>query len=224
MATHQEIANLSDEDLVNRMTATHDGRFDDEFWSFFDEFVDPHFAGKPHIADVGCGPGLFLRDLSKRYPEASLFGSDVTGAMIEYASRVDYEGQRPALELHDITKEELPFADGQVNLVSMVAVLHVLDDPFTVCREIKRVMSDDGIFLLQDWVRTALPVYLDRMTGNAEPEQKEISRTRLLPLFTVHNRYTLDDWLWLLQEAGFRITEHRQLRSEHFCTFVCRKD
>ncbi|HJN52834.1 MAG: class I SAM-dependent methyltransferase [Pseudomonadales bacterium] len=223
MATHQEIAHLSDEDLVNRMTATHDDRFDAVFWSFFDEFVDPHLADTPHIADVGCGPGLFLRDLRKHYPQATLFGSDVTGAMIDYASSVVYAGQKPELTLHDVTKEKLPFEDGQMNLISMVAVMHVLDDPFAVCREIKRAMSDDGIFLLQDWVRTALPDYLDRMTGDVEPDQREIARGRLLPLFTVHNKYTLDDWLWLLQEAGFKITEHRQLRSQHFCTFVCRK-
>ena len=146
MATHQEIAHLSDEDLVNRMTATHDDRFDAVFWSFFDEFVDPHLADTPHIADVGCGPGLFLRDLRKHYPQATLFGSDVTGAMIDYASSVVYAGQKPELTLHDVTKEKLPFEDGQMNLISMVAVMHVLDDPFAVCREIKRAMSDDAIF------------------------------------------------------------------------------
>ena len=60
MATHQEIANISDEELVDRMITTHDDRFDGAFWSFFDEFVDPHLGNCPQILDVGCGPGLYF--------------------------------------------------------------------------------------------------------------------------------------------------------------------
>jgi SAM-dependent methyltransferase len=222
MATHQEIANVSDEELVNRMVATHDDRFDDAFWSFFNEFVDPHLQDTSRIVDVGCGPGLFLRDLSKRYPEAELFGADVTGAMIDHAREVECQGRTPVYELHDITSQPLPFEDGQVNLLCMVAVLHVLNDPFLVCREIGRVLADGGIFLLQDWVRSPLPDYLERMMPDLEPDQVEKAQSRLLPLFTVHNKYTLDDWLWLLKTAGFTVSEYRQLRSPHFCTFVCR--
>jgi len=222
MATHQDIANVSDEELVNRMISSHDDRFGETFWSFFNEFVDPHLENESQIIDVGCGPGLFLRDLRQRYPEANLFGSDVTQAMIDYAEGVSYDGQKPEYKLHDISKDPLPFTDGQVNLLSMVAVLHVLDDPFAICNEIKRVLADDGIFLLQDWIRTALPVYLERMAPAPEQDQLEIVRGRLMALFTVHNKYTQDDWLWLLNEAGFKVDKHRQLGSPHFCTFVCR--
>ena len=146
MATHQEIANISDEELVDRMISTHDDRFDDAFWSFFDEFVDPHLGDCSQILDVGCGPGLFLRDLRRRYPKARLLGTDVTEAMIDYAGNLDYSGTAPEYELHDITKERLPFIDGEVNLLSMVAVLHVLNDPFLVLREITRVLSEGGSF------------------------------------------------------------------------------
>ncbi len=223
MATHQQIANVSDEELVKRMISSHDDRFDDAFWSYFNEFVDPFLNSGAQIVDVGCGPGLFLRDLRQRYPEAKLFGSDVTLAMIDYAEEVTYSGPKPEYKLHDITEDLLPFADGQVNLLSMVAVLHVLDDPFAVCDEIKRVLVDDGIFLLQDWIRSPLPDYLERMAPDVERDQPVIVKSRLMALFTVHNKYTQADWLWLLNEAGFKVNEYRQLRSPHFCTFVCQK-
>lgn len=223
MATHQDIANISDEELVNRMISSHDDRFDEAFWSFFNEFVDPHLKSKAQIIDVGCGPGLFLRDLRQRYVGASLYGTDVTQAMIDYAEDVAYAGEKPRYELHDITTDVLPFDAGQFNLLSMVAVLHVLDDPFAVCNEIKRVLADDGVFLLQDWVRSPLPEYLERMAPDVEQEQREIVRNRLIALFTVHNRYTQNDWLWLLNEAGFKVNEYHQLTSPNFCTFVCQK-
>jgi SAM-dependent methyltransferase len=105
----------------------------------------------------------------------------------------------------------------------MVAVLHVVNNPFEVCDEIKRVLSPDGIFLLQDWIRTPLPNYLERMIPDIEDEKKDTAYGRLMPLFTVHNKYTLQDWLWLLKQKGFTVIKSQQLGSPHFCTFVCKK-
>ena len=42
------------------------------------------------MLDLGCGPALFLRDLGERYPAATLYGYDVTPAMVTHgqATRV----------------------------------------------------------------------------------------------------------------------------------------
>ena len=76
MATHQEIAGVTDEELVNRMISSHGDRFDDVFWNYFSETVDPHLSTTPTMADIGCGPGLLLRDLRSRYANAVLHGYD----------------------------------------------------------------------------------------------------------------------------------------------------
>jgi hypothetical protein len=34
-------------------------------------------------------------------------------------------------------------------------------------------------------------------------------------LFAAHNKYTADDWRWLLAEAGFAIRHQAQLRATH---------
>ncbi len=221
MATHQQIANVTDQELVERMIHSHEDRFDAGFWSFFGDHVAPRLPSKPCVVDIGCGPGLLLRDIRKRYPEARLIGSDITPAMIDYAGQVSYEGEKPEYLLHDITTEPLPLDDDSVDLLTIVAVLHVLNDPVAVCREFRRVLKPGGVFLVQDWVRTPLPSYLERMGGEGDEAQQESIRKRLMALFPVHNRYTLDDWLWLLPQTGFRVLEHRHLRSPHFCTFVC---
>ena len=225
MATHQEIAQVSDAELVERMTSTHADRFDDQFWEYFAELVSPVIPDNGTVLDIGCGPGLLLRDFQDRLPGAKFIGTDVTSAMIDYANnQVDYSGDKPDYKIHDVTEERLPFGDGQVDLVSMVAVLHVLNDPFAVINEIKRVLKPGGIFLLQDWVRAPLPTYFERMAPETDPAKLSVVRGRLMPLFTVHNKYTLEDWLWLLAEAGLVVKHHRQLRSPHFCTFVCTSD
>jgi ubiquinone/menaquinone biosynthesis C-methylase UbiE len=223
MPTHQQIANVSDAELVERMVTSHPDRFDPAFWDDFSRHFQPALSSSATLIDIGCGPGLFLRDLRQRFPSARLLGTDVTPAMIEYAKQQDYSGTNPEYHLHDIVTQPLPLADHSADFVSMVAVLHVLDNPFPVLTEIRRVMAPTARFMLQDWVRTPLPVYLDRMLpASMEPGQRLAVQGRLLPLFTVHNKYTLDDWIWVLQQAGFSIEDQQQLGSPHFRTFVCR--
>jgi SAM-dependent methyltransferase len=224
VATHQEIANVTDQELVDRMVSSHGDRFDDVFWEYFERRVHSSLSASPTIIDIGCGPGLFLKDLRERYPGFTLIGTDVTEAMIDYARETAFEGDPPELHVHDITSEPLPVADNSVEFVSMVAVLHVLNDPIKVLEEISRVLTEDGTFLLQDWIRTPLPVYLKRMMPEGlTEEQQEKAKRRMLALFTVHNKFAKDDWLWLLREAGMEVQHRQELRSPHFCTFICRR-
>lgn len=220
--THQEIAQVSDQELLQRMINSHDGRFDESFWSYFEGKVAPHLPESPVIADLGCGPGLFLRDLSRRLPDATLLGLDVTPTMLDYAGTLDYGGKSPEYRLCDANEGPLPLADSSVNLLTMVAVLHVLNDPIEMCREIRRILADNGIFLLQDWVRMPMPDYLDRMTGDVPEEARELARQRMLRLFPTHNKYTVEDWLWLLGQGGLDVMDYQELNSPHFRAFVCR--
>jgi SAM-dependent methyltransferase len=218
MATHQEIGGLSDAELLQRMVTSYPERFGETFWQFFTAQVSPLLPPRPVIIDLGCGPGLFLRDLSARYPQAQLYGYDVTTAMVEHAQQLDYPGARPRVVVHDMLAQPLPLAPGAVHLVCMTAVLHLFDDPYGALAEIRRLLGAAGVFMLYDWVRTPLQVYLtSRLEGTGEA--REVSRQRCMRLFPVHNKYTLDDWQWLLAETGFRVSFTTQWRP-HFQVFV----
>jgi len=223
MATHQEIAGITDEELIERLVASHDNRFGESFWSYFDEQIGTRLPDNPAILDIGCGPGLLLRDLQHRYPGSTLTGTDVTEAVIDYAKEVEYVGQTPSYLQHDATAEPLPAEDGSTNLVVMVAVLHVLDSPLKVLREIHRVLAADGVFVLQDWIRTPLPQYLDQMTESVDVEKKQKAKERLFGLFAAHNKYTVEDWHWLLIEGGMEVLSCEELGMAHFRTFTCIK-
>jgi SAM-dependent methyltransferase len=96
----------------------------------------------------------------------------------------------------------------------MSSVLHVVDEPLPVLAEIRRVLAPAGIFLLHDWIRQPLPTYLAwrrDVLGEGDAE----SRRRGFRLFPVHNKYTTEDWQWLLAEAGFTIGHQEQLRASH---------
>ena len=219
MATHQSISGMSDTELVERMVDSHDERHDHAFRSYFDTHVSPNLPGRPTIVDLGCGPGLFLRDLSRRFPGSALHGYDLTSAMITYAQEeVTYAGPKPTLAVHDLTAQPVPLADGSVHLINMTAILHLLDEPLPILAEIRRLLAPNGIFFLNDWVRAPLTEYLDsRVEG--EGEERQDSLRRWFRLFPVHNKYTTEDWQWLLAEAGFAIRETASLRA-NFRVFV----
>jgi hypothetical protein len=84
-------------------------------------------------------------------------------------------------------------------------------------------LKPDGVFLLHDWVARPLPEYLDRMLEDVPEDKVEMAKGQMFKLFPSHNKYTIEDWSWLLSEAGFNIVGQAQLGSPHFRTFVCQK-
>jgi SAM-dependent methyltransferase len=213
MPTHQSIGGASDEDLLQRMVATHAERFGEAFWALFESHVAPRLPSSPVLIDLGCGPGLLLRDLGDRYPGATLHGYDVTPAMIAHGQQLVFASAKATFAVHDVTAHPLPHADRTVHLVSMSSVLHVVDEPLPVLAEIRRVLVPRGVFLLNDWIRQPLRDYLAwrrDVLGDAEALGRRGFR-----LFPVHNKYTAEDWQWLLSEAGFAVTHRAQLRASH---------
>ena len=211
MPTHQSIGGASDDELLQRMVATHSERFGEAYWALFTAHVAPHLPPSPVIIDLGCGPGLLLRDLGERYPAATSYGYDVTPTMIAHGRALSCTGATPTFALHDVTTQPLPHAAGSVHLVSMSSVLHVIDEPLLVLAEIRRVLAPGGIFLLHDWIRQPLAAYL----AWRRDVLGESQTGRGFRLFPVHNKYTTEDWRWLCAEVGFTIGHQQQLRASH---------
>jgi ubiquinone/menaquinone biosynthesis C-methylase UbiE len=214
MPTHQSLGGGSDEELLQRMVATHLERFEATFGAFFDAKIGRRLPPRPVMIDVGCGPGLLLRDLGERHPDAVLHGYDVTPAMIAYARQLAFKPASVSFSLHDVIAKPLPLDDAGVNLASMSSVLHVFDEPLPTLAEIRRVLARGGIFLLNDWIRQPLAAYLAYRRDVVKETGPEALR-RAFRLFPVHNKYTPEDWRWLLGEAGFEILDQTELRPSH---------
>ena len=214
MPTHQSLGGASDEELLQRMVATYDERFAREFWAFFDAHVGRRLPARAVIVDLGCGPGLLLRDLGERFPDAVLHGYDVTPAMIAHARQLVFKPAEVTLAVHDVATRPLPLAAAGVSLASMSSVLHVFDEPLPTLAEIRRVLAPGGIFLLNDWVRQPLSTYL-AWRRDVMNESGPDALRRAFRLFPVHNKYTAEDWRWLLGEARFDFLAQTELRASH---------
>ena len=165
---------------------------------------------------------LLLRDFGARLAKAVLHGYDVTPAMVGYGRQLAFTGAPPTFAIHDVTTHPLPHTESSVDLISMSSVLHVVDQPLPVLAEIRRVLAPAGLLLLNDWIRQSLSAYLAWRRDVLQESPAE-SQRRGFSLFPVHNKYTPEDWHWLLAEAGFTVRSETQLRASHRIIVAARR-
>src|SRR3989449_9384900 len=122
--THQSLTGSSDEDLLQRMVETHPERFGQEFWTFYTTHIGSHLPPRPVMIDLGCGPGLLLRDLGGRHPGATLYGYDVTPAMIAYGQQLSYGGAEGTPAVPDVAPPPLPPGPRRGDLGALASGLH----------------------------------------------------------------------------------------------------
>lgn len=96
------------------------------------------------VLDVGCASGWFLNEVAGVYPEAKYYGVDVYEDAVKYGNRTY---KQLNLEVSDAHK--LPYISKTFDLVICTEVLEHVIDPDNVLKEIKRVLTDDGVAIIE---------------------------------------------------------------------------
>jgi len=198
--------------FANLMVDTHQGRFDNVFWAFLEQHC-PHSVHQ--IIDLGTGPGLLLRDLSKRFVQSHVYGVEGQPMMIEKAKEVI-----PANNLITLIEQDLsaPPISGikaaSCDLIINSMVLHEMPNPLGLLEEMKRILAPRGVIIFYDWIRFPLARYFG---GNRPTTLDQITH------FSEHCRLTSEDTVWLFESSGFKIKDslirhhgkHILLAAEH---------
>ncbi len=107
------------------------------------------------ILDAGCGSGLYAEELARRGAEVT--GADASSEMIRLAAQ--RAGDRCDFRVHDLEAPLTWAEDASFDVVVMALVLHHLEAPRPVLRELHRVLREDGRLVLStihpvvDWQR-----------------------------------------------------------------------
>jgi len=102
-----------------------------------------------NVLDVGCGYGRTLNELYSHGFE-NLTGIDYSQAMINRGLR-----HYPYLNLIKTDGERIPFPDKEFDAVILLAVLtssYKDDEQINIISEISRVLKDDGILYINDYL------------------------------------------------------------------------
>jgi len=150
------------------------------------------------VLDLGCSAGQSTTALKERFPQAELWGIDISAPMVRYAH---WRAIQLGLEVHfaQMKAEELRFPDASFDLVWAFILFHELPVAIgqQVVREVYRVLREGGIFALADF-------------PNRPPEQAASLAGYLRDFDTTDNgerygsAFVYSDFAGTLREAGFR--------------------
>jgi ubiquinone/menaquinone biosynthesis C-methylase UbiE len=130
------------------------------------KYLQPHLPQIRSLLSVGCGPGVFLREIAKSHPKIEVTGVDKSSLRIEQAEERLQGMSNARVCVGDATA--LPFDSNQFDLVFCRFLLEYLPDKVRAVREMSRVCRENGKILLQD---------LDGQLIWHFPEDDELQRT-----------------------------------------------
>jgi methionine biosynthesis protein MetW len=118
--------------------------------------------GGERLLDIGCWSGYFLEGVRERKLYRELYGVDVVAEGVEAARAKGFQAQ-----VVDLNREPLPFPAGYFDAVTILAVLEHVFDPYAMMREIARVLSPGGEFVIAvpnvGWLTNRLRLLFGRL-------------------------------------------------------------
>lgn len=157
-----------------------------------------------HAADIGGGYGR-LCVLLNEYSDAVTL-AEPSKAQLKIAD--DYLKGYKDIDHKLMQADDLKFKDGELDLVTMIRVMHHLPDPMSEFKEINRVLSNNGTFVLElannAHARNRLKYGLKGRLIPKEPVdiRSEKNRRKEEIAFVNHNPKTV---IKQLREAGFEV-------------------
>lgn len=104
------------------------------------------------ILEVGCSIGQFSCELKKRFPQATVFGTDIAAPMLRYAH---WRANEQNTEVHfvQMPSEALEFESGSFDLVVSHLLFHEIPLPVIqkTLAEIRRVLRPGGTYVMWDF-------------------------------------------------------------------------
>lgn len=110
-------------------------------------FVDIH--KQDQILDVGCGGGMAVQRMAALAEDGRVFGVDYSELSVEKASFLNRdEIDKGKVTILPASVSNLPFPDGQFDLVTGIETFYFWPDPIGDLKEVYRVLKKGGRILL----------------------------------------------------------------------------
>lgn len=113
-------------------------------WLVFRHLLTTRKTSPKRILEVGCAGGHLTGLLHQLYPKAAAVGIDVYAPAIQEAKK-----RHPAITFTVADAHKLPFKDDFFDIVVSSETIEHVVDPTKMLNEIKRVMSKNGVALIE---------------------------------------------------------------------------
>ncbi|KAJ1540304.1 hypothetical protein HK405_011429, partial [Cladochytrium tenue] len=117
-------------------------------------------AAAPVILDIGCGPGAWVRDVARAYPHATVYGVDISDAVLALAAGMPDAPPNVRLVHGDAAQVGgLPLPDASVDAARIACMVSTLPRAAyaAALRELRRVLKPGGAVELVEPYQPPLP-------------------------------------------------------------------
>ena len=129
------------EDYISQRDQYQKGGLGRWYWDYRDEKAISCIQDKHSILDIGCGEGITLEKLIKRFPDKTIKGIDYIQENIEIC-------RKHGLPVEWGSVYDLKINDNSVDCVIFLEVIEHLTDYKKALREIFRVLKTDGSLIM----------------------------------------------------------------------------
>ena len=98
-----------------------------------------------HAVDIGGGYGRLSVELERFSDKVTL--AEPSQQQLDIAK--DFLSEHPSIDQKLMQADDLKYKKGEIDLVTMIRVMHHLPDPSAEFAEISRVLSDDGTAIIE---------------------------------------------------------------------------
>lgn len=167
------------------------------------------------VLDAGTGTARIPILICQQCSQCQVIGIDLSKNMLLIGSKnVEQAGLEKQIALELVDSKQLPYPDGQFEMVVSNSVVHHLPDPVPFFQEIKRVLKPNGAILIRDLIRPASEAIMNAMVDSIDPEYDE--HQKMLFRDSLHAAFTLDEVNELVQKAGLEGVKIYQSSDRHW--------
>lgn len=188
----------SAEDRVQRMIKRYPISYHEPFWAALGRLVES--KPKDVVADFGCGPGLLLVDLVKKFHAKYVYGLDESENMLKQAARSLSE----IMSDEQFTLQKINFDESQIQLDPDTIdfafaghMFHEIADPSNLAIQVFKALKQDGQFAIFDFISGNPEGFVKNMVASGMNE--EAARARYPHMC----KNSTDDLTAFLSNAGF---------------------
>src|SRR4028118_1327272 len=136
------------------------------------------------VLDAGTGTARIPILICQKCPQLQIIGSDLSKNMLLIASKnVEQAGLQKQISLELADSKQLPYQDGQFDIVISNSIVHHLPAPLALFLEIKRVLKQNGAIFIRDLFRPTdearMNALVDSIGDDYDEHQKMLFRDSL---------------------------------------------
>jgi SAM-dependent methyltransferase len=197
--------------FCQRMTQSYENRIPATVRAIIAAEAVTPLGETPHIVDLGCGPGLWLRDVAALRPDATLAGYDRDATMLDAARGLGLK--RAKWHSADVGAPDFALKPGSCDVIAAHFFFHFLADPRHLLATMHGALRPGGAFVMTGWVRSSMAdfhAFWEQARAAIEsgsPDAPPVNDPEAFCFqrFAEFNRYTLDDIRWLLDRHRFTV-------------------